>query len=72
MSKIVNQSYTIIFNLSKNNSEFDNKENNLVFKKEGYILKIENRKVMLFTWWILNDFSDSKINQLMANFRKIE
>lgn len=70
MSKIVNQPYTIIFNTSENESEFKKKENNLSFKKSGYILKVENRKIILFTWWILNDFNDEKVKELVENTSK--
>ena len=67
MSKITNQPYTVLFNLSDDTSEFENEENNLIYKKEGYILKVENNKVILFTWWILNDFSDEKVEELFEN-----
>lgn len=67
MSKIVNQAYTIIFNTSENESEFEKKESSLSFKKSGYILKVENRKVILFTWRILNNFSDEKVEELMSS-----
>jgi len=67
MSKIVNLPYTIIFNTSETQSEFEKKENNLSFKKSGYILKVENRKIILFTWWILNDFTDEKVKELVEN-----
>ncbi|MGD1841050.1 MAG: hypothetical protein ACFB0B_09160 [Thermonemataceae bacterium] len=67
MSRIVNQPYTIIFNTSANESEFEKEENSLSFKKSGYILKVENRKIILFTWWILNDFSDEKVKELVEN-----
>ncbi|GAA3521588.1 hypothetical protein GCM10022393_40000 [Aquimarina addita] len=67
MSKIINQPYTIIFNLTEKTSEFDQEENNLIFKKDGYILNVENNKLILFTWWILNDFSDEKVQELVEN-----
>lgn len=67
MSNIVNQPYTIIFNTSENESAFEKKDNTLCLKKSGYILKVENRKVILFTWWILNDFSDEKVKELVEN-----
>ena len=67
MSKITNQPYTVLFNLSDDTSEFENEENNLIYKKEGYILKVENNKVILFTWWILNDYSDEKVEELFEN-----
>ena len=67
MSKITNQPYTVLFNLSDDTSEFENEENNLIYKKEGYILKVENNKVILFTWWILNDFSDEEVEELFEN-----
>ena len=67
MSKIVNQPYTILFNTSKNESEFDKKGNKLCFQKSGYILKVENQKLFLFTWWILNDFNDQQVKELLEN-----
>lgn len=65
MPKVVNQPYTIIFNTSDRESEFEKKENNLSFKRSGYILKVEHRQVILFTWWILTDFSDEKVKELI-------
>ncbi len=70
MSRIVNQPYTILFKSINNKSEFEKPDNKLIFKKSGYILKIENEKVILFTWWILNDFSDEKAKELMDNPQK--
>ncbi|WP_405397518.1 hypothetical protein [Maribacter sp. Asnod2-G09] len=70
MSKITNQPYTVIFNVLEGVSEFENVENNLIYKKEGYILKVENNKVILFTWWILNDFNDEKVEELFENPEK--
>ena len=70
MSKIVNQPYTIIFNKENNKSEFEKTDSKLLFRKSGYVLKIENRKVILFTWWILNDFSNEKAKELMENPQK--
>lgn len=64
MSKIVNQPYTIIFNTSDHYSEFDDKKNKLSFKKTGYILQVENNKVILFTWRILNDYNDNNVSKL--------
>ena len=63
LAGVENYSYTIIFNLSNETPELLKNENELQVRQNGYILKVESSKIMLFTWWILNNFIDEKIDE---------
>ena len=70
MYGIENYPYTIIFNLSNEIPELLKEENQLQIRQNGYILKIESGNLMLFTWWILNDFTEEKINKLLELYKQ--
>ena len=63
LAGVENYPYTIIFNLSNETPELLKNENELQVRQNGYILKVESSKIMLFTWWILNNFIDEKIDE---------
>ncbi|MCH5718778.1 hypothetical protein [Niabella hibiscisoli] len=60
LSDVANYPYTIIFNLSET-PELLKPGNQLQLRQSGYILKVESGSIMLFTWWILNNFTDERI-----------
>ncbi len=62
LSDVANYPYTIIFNLSEA-SELLKPGNQLQLRQSGYVLKVESGSIMLFTWWILNDFTDQRIEE---------
>lgn len=75
LSDIENFPYTIIFNLSGEIPELLKDGYDLQVQQNGYILKVENNHVMLFTWWILNNFTNDKIEEQIKHqkeFRKPE
>ena len=63
LADIENYPYTIIFNKSDKTPELLKEGNDLQVRQDGYILKIESNKLMLFTWWVLNDFTNEKIEE---------
>ncbi|MGE9314405.1 hypothetical protein ACLOAU_22305 [Niabella sp. CJ426] len=60
LSDVANYPYTIIFNLSTI-PELLQPGNQLQLRQEGYILKVESGSIMLYTWWILNNFTDERV-----------
>jgi len=70
MTGINNYPYTIIFNLSSDTPELLKEENQLQFRQEGYSLKVENSMLVLFTWPILSQFTDSNINLLLDSHKE--
>jgi hypothetical protein len=70
MAGIENYPYTIIFSLSNNSPELLKEGNQLQIRESGYILKVENKQIMLFTWRILHNFSKTKVEELLENYKK--
>lgn len=62
LSDVANYPYTIIFNLSET-PELLKPGNELQLRQDGYILKVESGSIMLYTWWILNNFTDERIEE---------
>lgn len=60
LSDVANYPYTIIFNLSAT-PELLQPGNQLQLRQDGYILKVESGSIMLYTWWILNNFTDERV-----------
>ena len=63
LAEVENYPYTIIFNLSNEIPELMQNENELQVRQDGYMLKVESGTIMLFSWWILNNFTDEKIKE---------
>ncbi|WP_145947274.1 hypothetical protein [Paenibacillus sp. Y412MC10] len=70
MAGIENYPYTIIFNLSGNTPELLKSDSHLQFRRGGYSLKIENNILMLFTWRILEQFTNERVNALLNHYRQ--
>lgn len=64
MIGIENYPYTIYFNLSNETPELLKPESKLQHKREGYCLKVENRRIYLYTIPYLQDFTETKIEAL--------
>ncbi|AXU94034.1 MAG TPA: hypothetical protein DD850_15635 [Erwinia persicina] len=64
LAGIENYPYTIIFSLSNDTPELLKPESRLQLRRGGYLLQVENRRVLLFTWRILQNFTDSEISLL--------
>lgn len=63
LAEIENYPYTIIFNLSNETPELQKEGNELQVQQSGYYLKVESNKIMLFTWWILQNYTDDSIEE---------
>ena len=70
MVGIENYPYTIIFNLSDDTPELLKTDSHLQFKREGYTLKVENNILILFTWRILEQFTNERVNTLLNHYRQ--
>ncbi|MFP3154018.1 hypothetical protein LQZ18_06205 [Lachnospiraceae bacterium ZAX-1] len=62
--------YTVIFRFSSDTPELLKKENRLQIRQSGYSLKVENNVLTLFTWSILEQFTDDNVNTLMDIYSK--
>ncbi|WP_435925640.1 hypothetical protein [Paenibacillus sp. DYY-L-2] len=70
MVGIENYPYTIIFNLSGDTPELLKTDSRLQFRRDGYSLKVENNILMLFTWRILEQFTNERVNALLDHYRQ--
>lgn len=72
LAQVDNLPYTIIFITSDEAPELLKEGNDLQIKEDGYILHVENGKIILFTWWILNDFTTEKVRERIEHQRKYD
>ncbi|MEO3739438.1 hypothetical protein [Kosakonia sp. WA-90] len=70
LAGIENYPYTVIFTLADETPELLKPESHLQHQRGGYVLRIENRQLMLFTWRILQNFTDAQISALEARYRQ--
>lgn len=70
MAGIENYPYTIIFNLSGDTPELLKTDSRLQFRREGYSLKVENNIFMLFTWRVLEQFTNERVNALLNHYKQ--
>ncbi|WP_102274363.1 hypothetical protein [Cytobacillus massiliigabonensis] len=70
MAGIENYPYTIIFNLSGDTPELLKPDSQLQFRRAGYSLKVENNILMLFTWRILEQFTNERVSALLNHYRQ--
>lgn len=68
LAGIENYPYTVIFNLSGEPPELLRPESRLQHRRGGYILRVENREVLLFTWRILHNMTDAAIGALRKRY----
>jgi hypothetical protein len=69
MAGIENYPYTIIFSLSGDTPELLKPDSHLQLRRDGYSLKVENNLFMLFTWRILEQFTNERVNALLNHYR---
>lgn len=70
LAGIENYPYTIIFNLSDDVPELLKPQSRLQHRCGGYLLRVENRQLLLFTWRILQNFTDADIESLQERYRQ--
>ena len=67
---IENHPYTVIFTLDGDTPELLKTGSRLQHRRGGYVLRVEHRVVMLYTWRILERFNDTTVNALLARYRE--
>ncbi|UXU91624.1 hypothetical protein [Burkholderia sp. S-53] len=70
LAGIENHPYTVIFTLDDETPELLNAESRLQHRRSGYVLRVEHRSVMLYTWRILERCTDEAVNALLARYRE--
>ncbi|KVQ28594.1 hypothetical protein [Burkholderia cepacia] len=70
LAGIENHPYTVIFTLDDDTPELLKAGSRLQHRRGGYVLRVEHRSVMLYTWRILERFNDESVNALLARFRE--
>ncbi|WP_175716121.1 hypothetical protein [Burkholderia anthina] len=70
LAGIENHPYTIIFTLDGDAPELLKPESRLQHRRGGYVLRVEHRSIMLYTWRILERFTDDSVNALLARYRE--
>ncbi|VBB14628.1 hypothetical protein [Burkholderia stabilis] len=70
LAGIENHPYTVIFTLDDATPELLTTGSRLQHRRGGYVLRVENRSIMLYTWRILERFNDETVNALLARYRE--
>ena len=69
LAGIENYPYTVIFSLSGDVPELFKPESRLQHWRGGYVMRVENRSVLLFTWRILQNFTRPAVGTLLDRYR---
>jgi len=69
LAGIENLPYTIIFSVDEDNPALLEAGSRLQHRRGGYVLRVENRAVMLFTWRILQHFTNKTLGDLLARYQ---
>ncbi|WP_241022938.1 hypothetical protein [Burkholderia sp. Se-20373] len=70
LAGIENHPYTVVFTLDGDTPELLKAGSRLQHRRGGYVLRVEHRAVMLYTWRILERFNDATVNALLARYRE--
>ncbi|WP_412024089.1 hypothetical protein [Burkholderia cepacia] len=70
LAGIENHPYTVIFTLDDETPELLKTGSRLQHRRGGYVLRVEHRSVMLYTWRMLERFNDETVNALLARYRE--
>lgn len=70
LAGIENHPYTVIFTLDDGTPELLKTGSRLQHRRGGYVLRVAHRAVMLYTWRILERFTDDTVNALLARYRE--
>ncbi|CAB3755083.1 hypothetical protein GQ57_12945 [Burkholderia sp. MSh2] len=70
LAGIENHPYTIVFTLDGDTPELLKTGSRLRHRRGGYVLRVEHRSVMLYTWRILERFTDATVDALLARYRE--
>ncbi|MGG5289311.1 hypothetical protein [Pseudomonas shirazensis] len=69
LAGIENLPYTVIFSLDEVSAALLQPASQLKHRRKGYWLRVENRAVMLFTWRILQHFTNKTMGDLLARYQ---
>lgn len=70
LAGIANHPYTVIFRLAGDTPELLQAGSRLLHRRAGYVLRIEHGQVMLFTWRILQHFTEEALERLLQRYRE--
>ncbi len=70
LAGIENHPYTVIFTLDDATPELLKTGSRLQHRRGGYVLRVEHRSIMLYTWRILERFNDATVDALLARYRE--
>lgn len=69
LAGIDNLPYRIIFSLDERTPALLEAGNRLAHRRAGYVLHVENRALMLFTWRMLQHFTNKTLGDFMARYQ---
>ena len=70
MIGIENYPYTVIFHDHPDSVQLSKPGNNLQFHKPGYVCRVEHGEVYLYTWHILNNFTNAAVSRMVEQHRE--
>jgi len=70
LAGIDNLPYRILFTLDGHTPALLEPGSRLKHRRDGYRLRVENRALMLFTWRILQHFTNKTLGDLMARYQE--
>ncbi|WP_420212149.1 hypothetical protein ACN8ZM_19880 [Burkholderia aenigmatica] len=70
LAGIENHPYTVIFTLDDATPELLKTGSRLQHRRDGYVLRVEHRSIMLYTWRMLERVNDATVNALLARYRE--
>ncbi|MGE7989574.1 hypothetical protein ACQKPE_00680 [Pseudomonas sp. NPDC089554] len=70
LAGIENLPYRIIFSVGEPTPALLEPGNRVQHRRAGYVLRVENRAVMLFTWRILQHFTPKTLGDLLARYQE--
>lgn len=69
LAGIDNLPYRIIFSLDERTPALLEAGNRMAHRRAGYVLHVENRALMLFTWRMLQHFTNKTLGDFMARYQ---
>lgn len=69
LAGIDNLPYRIIFSLDERTPALLEAGNRVTHRRAGYVLHVENRALMLFTWRMLQHFTNKTLGDFMARYQ---
>ncbi|MEX5342583.1 hypothetical protein [Pseudomonas sp. I2] len=70
LAGIENLPYRIIFSLNEATPVLREAGSRLQHRRAGYLLRVEHRTLMLFTWRILQHFTNKTLGDLLARYQQ--